>query len=585
MTRVVVIGHSHIGCMSGAARSMPRDHAVRFEFLQLRDPALLRRTDVAGADFDSCAQPQLAARLRDIGEPDLTVLSIGGNQHIVYSLLDRGRTPEAVEQGIRASVDRRWFEFMRKHLQGRVAILPTPPPIASEQHIRDNPGAFASRLAEFRISPAALRLHAWQYQAGLLAGVARDLGLEYLEVPDALLCPQGFLAPAYYGADPTHANQRGGRVLLGYLADAAVAGPQPGAARRHPYQGLPDQAFWREAVAQVPAQALDPVAAVPFHLAPADRVATAGSCFAQHIARRIRASGFHFLVTEKPQDERDAQARGFEDFSARYGNVYTSRQLLQLFDRAYGYFTPVDDHWELPGGRVCDPFRPRIEPDGFVSVKSLREDRRRHLAAVRRMFERLDVFVFTLGLTECWMSRLDGAAYPVAPGVAGGRYDPARHGFVNLGVQEIVDDLRAFLGKLRLVNPRSRVILTVSPVPLAATREAEHVLVATTYSKSVLRVAAEIVERSEPQVFYFPSYEIITGAYARGAYFGSDLRSVTEDGVNHVMEVFMRRMTVQEGAPASVVPPRVPSGDDGEDREMEELAEVACDEALLAERG
>ena len=51
------------------------------------------------------------------------------------------------------------------------------------------------------------------------------------------------------------------------------------------------------------------------------------------------------------------------------------------------------------------------------SVEELTEDRSRHLAAVRQMFETLDVFVFTLGLTESWEHVPDGAALPLAPGL------------------------------------------------------------------------------------------------------------------------------------------------------------------------
>ncbi|MES2303044.1 MAG: GSCFA domain-containing protein, partial [Pseudomonadota bacterium] len=84
---------------------------------------------------------------------------------------------------------------------------------------------------------------------------------------------------------------------------------------------------------------------------------------------------------------------------------------------------------------------------------------------------------------------------------------------------------------------------TVSPVPLVATAENRHALVATTYSKSVLRVVAEEVARTDSRVEYFPSYEIITGSYSRGRYFESDLRSVTPEGVAHVMRVFMKHFS------------------------------------------
>jgi hypothetical protein len=80
--------------------------------------------------------------------------------------------------------------------------------------------------------------------------------------------------------------------------------------------------------------------------------------------------------------------------------------------------------------------------------------------------------------------------------------------------------------------------LTVSPVPLIATYEPRHALVSTTYSKAALRVAADEVERKFDNVFYFPSYEIITSPTAGGLYYHDDLREVRDAGVNHVMRIF-----------------------------------------------
>ena len=147
--------------------------------------------------------------------------------------------------------------------------------------------------------------------------------------------------------------------------------------------------------------------------------------------------------------------------------------------------------------------------------------------------------VFTLGLTEAWRSRIDGAVYPLAPGVVAGTPDAERYEFVNFDVRDVVVDLQTVLARLRNVNPAARVILTVSPVPLIATYEDRHALVATTYSKAVLRAAAEEVVRGDPASDYFPSYELITGNHTRGAYFEDDLRSVTTSGVEHAMRLFL----------------------------------------------
>lgn len=185
-----------------------------------------------------------------------------------------------------------------------------------------------------------------------------------------------------------------------------------------------------------------------------------------------------------------------------------------------------------------DPFRPRVEPGGFASEEELAADRTRHLECVRQLFEKLDVFVFTLGLTESWEHKADHAVLPLAPGVAGGDWRPEEYEFRNYSVAEVEEDLLAFIDRLRNVNPASRVILTVSPVPLAATYERRHVLVSTGLSKAVLRVAAETCAARRDAVCYFPSYEIITGTHAGGRYFDDDLRSVKKAGVDHVMRVF-----------------------------------------------
>lgn len=351
----------------------------------------------------------------------------------------------------------------------------------------------------------------------------------------------------------------------------------------HPYRSLPDSAYWRRAVAGR-GPAIDPLGGGFLALGRDEKVATAGSCFAQHIARYLKRSGFAFLVSEPahpivPADI--AERHGYGLFSARYGNIYTARQLLQLFDRAYGAFAPAEDIWPLPGGkgRVADPFRPTIEPDGFASEAELRADRAHHLAKVREMFETLDIFVFTLGLTEGWESTVDGAVFPVCPGVSGGSFDPARHAFRNFRVGDVTADLAAFVARLRGVNPGARIILTVSPVPLVATASGNHVLAATTYSKSVLRAAAQETVEDHHGVFYFPSYEMIMGAPAAARYFAGDLRNVTEEGVAHVMSVFLRHAAgVDLPAPASVATSET---SDATLAAAREWVQVMCDEALL----
>ena len=309
----------------------------------------------------------------------------------------------------------------------------------------------------------------------------------------------------------------------------------------NPYKHVRPEQFWKNSVASVDASALDPVVGTRFTILPTERVATAGSCFAQHIARTLAKSGFNYFVPEQAPADWDAEAAfksNYGVFSARYGNIYTVRQLVQLLRRVSGDFVPQDDLWLNREGKVVDPFRPQIEPEGFADQAAMLHSRAKHLAAVGRMIREMDVFVFTLGLTEGWRSKLDGAVF--APGVAGGEMDFDRYEFVNFTVEETIADLHEALDLIAKVNPGCRIMLTVSPVPLIATYEPRHALVATTYSKSALRAAADTIYRQYGHVDYFPSYEIITGSFNHGAYFEEDLRNVREEGVAHVMRTFMR---------------------------------------------
>ena len=352
----------------------------------------------------------------------------------------------------------------------------------------------------------------------------------------------------------------------------------------HPYKSLPHKAFWKRAVAAPAAADVDPVGTFELKIAPDTKVATAGSCFAQHIARHLQKSGFCYYVTEPGHPILPAAARlrhNYGLFSARYGNIYTTRQLLQLFDRAYGRYDPAEEPWQKGPRTYVDPFRPTAQPGGFVSREELLADRKQHLAAVRRMFETLDVFVFTLGLTECWRSREDGAVFPICPGVEGGKFDPKRYEFYNQTVEDVTSDLTEFRNRLAEVNPKAQIILTVSPVPLVATAEpGAHVLSATTYSKSVLRVAAETLRRTFDNVHYFPSYEIITGAFNRGGYYAPDLRNVLEKGVNHVMRLFMAHAS-QGKVKSKAQAKKKPAKSDDHLEAARKLIEVECDEIAL----
>jgi len=340
----------------------------------------------------------------------------------------------------------------------------------------------------------------------------------------------------------------------------------------NPYRTQPERDFWR---ASVGSRHYADLAELwqPMALRKADRMATAGSCFAQHIGNNLAARGAAFMDMEPaaPVFETAAEARrwGYGIFSCPYGNIYTTRQLIQLFDEAHGTRTPIERVWEKDG-RFYDALRASVDPVGQDSAETVLALRARHLAAVRRMFAELDVFVFTMGLTEGWECTMVGTMFPVAPGTVAGTYNPECHVFCNLRAAEIRADMLAFWDRLRAVNSGARMLLTVSPVPLAATATDNHVLVATTYSKSVLRAVAGELAEDVDDIYYFPSYEIVSSHPARGMFYEPDLRNVNLFGVNYVMTHFFSGALAAEFGDVAQKP-------------LEEDLELICDEGRLDE--
>lgn len=345
--------------------------------------------------------------------------------------------------------------------------------------------------------------------------------------------------------------------------------------RSHPYLTLPAGSHWRRGAAGWARGDFSGLYEPRFEIDRATAIATAGSCFAQHIGNQFRVRGYNYLDLEPAPTNLSVDVRktfGYDLFSARYGNIYTSRQLLQLVQRAHGNYAP-DAIWE-ENGKFYDAFRTTIEPAGFSSRDELMHMREWHHRAVREMFSSADVFVFTLGLTEVWINRSDDVAYPLCPGTSVGTFDAVQHHFVNLSYVDVLQDMEKVINGLRNRNSSLRFLLTVSPVPLAATATGRHVVSATTYSKSVLRAVAGALYQKYEFVDYFPSYEIITSHLSRGIHYAPNMRDVTPGGVSTVMNCFFKG--------EAVPPPEAPREQTMEaDLKMIQEVDIICDEEKL----
>ena len=344
---------------------------------------------------------------------------------------------------------------------------------------------------------------------------------------------------------------------------------------KNPYKSLPSSSFWQKSVSLTDTAFIDPILETKFRFDIDKKIASAGSCFAQQLSSRLKEVGVNYITKEPPHsllNNSEADLYNYNTYSARYGNIYTISQLKQLFQRAFND-SQCASHILTSGNSYIDAYRPRIQPNGFSSRKELELDRKIHYKAVRSVFEELDVFIFTLGLTEAWRSSIDNATFPVCPLVVTESVSVKDYYLHNFSLEEIERDLTEFIELLAEVNNSAKIILSVSPVPLVATGNRQHILVSNCFSKSLLRVAAGNISSRFSNVDYFPSFEIINTI---PGYFSSNLRTVTSKGISHVMKVFIKHYLFFEAEDRIIIQ----SNDKLETQKSENFFEDLCDELI-----
>ncbi len=273
-----------------------------------------------------------------------------------------------------------------------------------------------------------------------------------------------------------------------------------------------------------------PVTQAGFRFDETAKIFATGSCFARNIEKSL-----HYInanVISSPLDI-DSPAGAKQVFQLY--NKYTIHSILNEFRWAIGC---VDfDHQKLlikrPDGRYQD-----LQVSAADAISGTLEEMTAFRKSFNASFARArdaDVVIITLGLVECWYDRELEVYMNVAPTRSLTKTYPGRFDFRLLDYNDIYDALCEIHGLLTSgERPVPKILLTVSPVPLASTFRSEDVLVANCYSKSVQRAAVEAFV-SNHNAFYFPSYEYVTLTDRKFAWLNTDFRHVRAETVDRIM--------------------------------------------------
>jgi len=249
------------------------------------------------------------------------------------------------------------------------------------------------------------------------------------------------------------------------------------------------------------------------------RIFTIGSCFASNLAATMKSFGLSGSTHP---------GRPF----------YTTKAIKQELEKLVGNCQKqkIAPYWETPQGFQHAYMNHPDNTEYFSCNKDISEW---EASVNQKAFDGLkqaNVVIVTLGLIEAWYHPESDTFVRSCPPVK--IFDSFKAKFCRLTVADMKHDLRGIY-KLVCEKLKGRLVISVSPIPIIRTFTSSDVRVANSESKSRIRAAVSEFIDEFPDVYYFPSYEIITTSERMNDFMLKDARHLHKHALRYVISRFM----------------------------------------------
>lgn len=248
-------------------------------------------------------------------------------------------------------------------------------------------------------------------------------------------------------------------------------------------------------------------------------VFTIGSCFARNIEEALVSLGIS-LPTKKfiaPKSEWPARPNGLLN---EYNPGSISQKIIMTLE---GKHSPVETIFPHK-----DQYYDLLLCGGAAVTYDRSIERRKEIFDVYSNLLLSEIVIITLGFIEVWFDQETNCYLNRKPIFEAQNRN--RFIFRRLDVFDAMPLLEKALEALTSLG--KYIILTLSPVPLAATFTNQDCVIANEFSKSVLKVCIERLCRKFNNVDYFPSYEIVRSVGLSG--YEKDNIHVVDDVVTEI---------------------------------------------------
>src|SRR5215213_4280175 len=235
-----------------------------------------------------------------------------------------------------------------------------------------------------------------------------------------------------------------------------------------------------------------------FSLTKGTAIFTLGSCFARSVEEKLMGFSLPTRNIAVPSSERPGRPNGIL-------NEYNPGTMCQRIEYAASGKS-FDDLCIAPEG---DGYIDLLLPEYVTPATKQRLMERR--AEVDKIYTALftsEAIIVTLDLVEAWNDKTTGLFLNRVPPPAYLFAHRDRFEIHILEVDETQHLLDRMVTALRTMGV-TKILLTVSPVPLETTYSGKDCAMANIHSKSTLVVSAHHLSQLYPEVDYFPGYEIV----------------------------------------------------------------------------
>ena len=305
--------------------------------------------------------------------------------------------------------------------------------------------------------------------------------------------------------------------------------------RWHQKHALPSELNGTLACQRLREPLFAPAISPGFKMQREDKIFAIGSCFARGVELALIGQKMDVLSKTAEFDSFQAMNGELElGFTNKYNTFSIYNELRWALNPAAEF--PRQSLVDLGNGIFYDPHtNPALQLAGLEETIHRREI----MQMVTRRISQCRVVIITLGLVEVWRDNIaDVFINQLIPDLHNSypdRYELHVTNFVeNFSTLEHIHALLSQFG-----HQDVQIVVTVSPVPLQATFSGEDVVIANTYSKSLLRAVAQEWAAAHKNVHYFPSYEIVQNS-DRKLTWEEDMRHVKGNVVQHIMSLFLR---------------------------------------------